>query len=114
MIERRRHNLWRQEMKQQNNGSKQIRRLTAEKKWRIYQEFQQPSAKSEERLRKNSMYSCRPADNRESCAGRGAGAVAAEPARQTCILKQRKKQLAAARKNRIGCWRSQPLTDGGL
>jgi hypothetical protein len=30
------------------------------------------------------------------------------------ILKQRKKQLTAARKNRIGCWRSQPLTEGGL
>ena len=30
------------------------------------------------------------------------------------ILKQRKKQLTAARKNRIGYWRSQPLTDSGL
>ena len=31
------------------------------------------------------------------------------------ILQQRKKQLTAARKNRIDYWRSQPqLTDGGL
>lgn len=30
------------------------------------------------------------------------------------ILKQRKKQLTAARRNCIGFWRLQPLTDGGL
>ena len=30
------------------------------------------------------------------------------------ILQKRKKQLTAARKNRIDYWRAQPLTDGGL
>jgi hypothetical protein len=60
------------------------RRLRAEKKWRIYEEFQQPDAKSGEILRKNSIF-FRAADNHESFAGMGAGAVAAELARQTCF-----------------------------
>jgi len=30
------------------------------------------------------------------------------------ILKQRTNQLTAVRNTRIECWRSQPLTEGGL
>lgn len=42
---------------EQSNGSKRKRRLTAEEKWRIYQECQQPGAKIGEILRKHGMYS---------------------------------------------------------
>ena len=42
---------------EQNNDSKKKRRLTAEEKWRIYQECQQPGAKIGEILRKHGMYS---------------------------------------------------------
>jgi transposase-like protein len=42
---------------EQNNDSKRKRRLTAEDKWRIYQECQQPGAKIGEILRKNGLYS---------------------------------------------------------
>jgi transposase-like protein len=42
---------------EQSNDSKRKRRLTAEEKWRIYQECQQPGAKIGEILRKHGMYS---------------------------------------------------------
>jgi transposase len=41
----------------QNNGKKQKRRLTAEDKWQIYRECEQPGAKIGEILRKYGLYS---------------------------------------------------------
>jgi transposase-like protein len=41
----------------QNNGKKQKRRLTAEDKWQIYRECEQPGAKVGEILRKYGLYS---------------------------------------------------------
>jgi transposase-like protein len=40
----------------QNNSKKQKRRLTAEEKWRIYRECEQPGAKIGEILRKHGLY----------------------------------------------------------
>jgi len=42
---------------EQNNGVTKKRRLTAEEKWRIYRECEQPGAKVGEILRKNGLYS---------------------------------------------------------
>jgi len=41
----------------QNNGKKQKRRLSAEEKWQIYRECEQPGAKVGEILRKYGLYS---------------------------------------------------------
>jgi len=41
----------------QENGKKQRRRLSAEEKWQIYQECEQPGAKVGEILRKYGLYS---------------------------------------------------------
>ena len=41
----------------QNNGNKQKRRLSAEEKWQIYRECEQPGAKVGEILRKYGLYS---------------------------------------------------------
>ena len=41
----------------QNNGKKQKRRFSAEEKWQIYRECEQPGAKVGEILRKYGLYS---------------------------------------------------------
>ena len=41
----------------QNNGNKQKRRLSAEEKWQIYRECEEPGAKVGEILRKYGLYS---------------------------------------------------------
>lgn len=46
-----------EECMNQNNGNKQKRRLSAEEKWQIYRECEQPGAKVGEILRKYGLYS---------------------------------------------------------
>ena len=46
-----------EECMDQNNGKKQKRRLSAEEKWQIYRECEQPGAKVGEILRKYGLYS---------------------------------------------------------
>jgi len=46
-----------EECMNQNNGKKQKRRLSAEEKWQIYRECEQPGAKVGEILRKYGLYS---------------------------------------------------------
>jgi transposase-like protein len=46
-----------EECMNQNNGKKQKRRFSAEEKWQIYRECEQPGAKVGEILRKYGLYS---------------------------------------------------------
>ncbi len=46
-----------EECMNQNNGNKQKRRLSAEEKWQIYRECEEPGAKVGEILRKYGLYS---------------------------------------------------------
>ena len=46
-----------EECMDQNNGKKQKRRFSAEEKWQIYRECEQPGAKVGEILRKYGLYS---------------------------------------------------------
>ena len=46
-----------EEYMNQNNGKKQKRRFSAEEKWQIYRECEQPGAKVGEILRKYGLYS---------------------------------------------------------
>ena len=46
-----------EEYMNQNNGKKQKRRLSAEEKWQIYRECEEPGAKVGEILRKYGLYS---------------------------------------------------------
>jgi transposase-like protein len=46
-----------EECMNQNNGNKQKRRLSAEEKWQIHRECEQPGAKVGEILRKYGLYS---------------------------------------------------------
>jgi transposase-like protein len=46
-----------EECMNQNNGKKQKRRLSAEEKWQIYRECEEPGAKVGEILRKYGLYS---------------------------------------------------------
>jgi len=50
------HNLGGYDM-EHSNGKKRKRRLSAEEKWRIYRECEQPGAKIGEILRKHGLYS---------------------------------------------------------